>query len=138
VTPGFSLASLDVWNWPDAYRSLGRAEERAAALEGFQDRMRDRYRAKRALGAELAAGHLTLSEAVQRFRLLVSDPADFWRVLRTIEPGSSDEERLWRHVMDWADIAVEHDPEHRAALLARLESELQRHLAQPGGRSQPT
>ncbi len=56
VGPGFSLASLDVWNWSDAYGSLARAQERATALAAGQDRLTHSYQAKRALGAELAAG----------------------------------------------------------------------------------
>src|SRR5262249_49971453 len=82
VAPRFSLTSLDVWNWPEAWGSLSRAQERATLLENFQGRLTHSYRAKRALGADLADGRLTLPEAVDKFRRLVADPARFSQALR--------------------------------------------------------
>jgi hypothetical protein len=128
---------LDAWDWSGAYSALASEKQRSAALDGFADQLHHAYQAKRAIGADLAAGRLTLPEAVKRFQLLVVHPALFWKALRNNEVGASDEERLCRHVIAWAAIALEEDPGTCEAVIARLEKELRRHLAGNAERAHP-
>jgi hypothetical protein len=126
----FSRLDHDAWDWPDAQQALARARTRGAELDGILSGLERRYQAKCTLAAELADGRLTLAEAVARFHALVPDPALFREGLRMDGAGASDEERLWRHVTDWALSLVADDAE-RAALAVGLEGELQRYLT-PG------
>jgi hypothetical protein len=118
------------WDWPDAYRALTRAQARGAELDKIHKDLGLRYHAKCAVALDLAAGRLTLPQAVAEFRALVQNPAWFWEGLRREEAGASDEERLYRHVVAWAESTVAEETEQRVAVAARLEVELQHHVRQ--------
>ena len=76
-------------------------------------------------------GRLTLVEAVARFRAInASRPANL-PVRLDQYPGKTDEERVCREVISYVETRLPDQPE-TSAILARLESELQAHLAADG------
>jgi hypothetical protein len=81
----------------------------------------------------LAAGRLTLPEAAARFRAIdEGGPAvneSVWRAdVRRRFPDASDDECLYRHVIDWVETVLAEWPEESAAVTRRLGAELEAHF----------
>jgi hypothetical protein len=92
-----------------------------------------RLRAKQQIIEEVLEDRLSLLEAAAGFRDLNRTPEDSpCQVGRKI-PGNSDEERLCRQVISWAEgEARRKTPDRADSLVARLEAELQDHIRQHG------
>src|SRR5262249_39556298 len=70
---------------------------------------------------DLIAGHLTLIQAARQLKELPNTPPLFWVVLREQEKGQTDDERLCRHLIDRACLALGGDSGEAAALRQQLE-----------------
>jgi hypothetical protein len=84
--------------------------------------------AKDAVAEEVIAGRMTLAEAADRFRVINAARPSHLPFHLDAFPGGGDEERNCRHVIRFVDSSLMGRPD-REAVVARLESELQRHLA---------
>ena len=91
---------------------------------------------KREIAQALAGGRMPLLEAAARLGALNRmAPEVPWRLYRDAHPGASDEERFCREAISWAESELpEDDPCEAAAVLGRLEAELDRHLRGGGPR----
>jgi hypothetical protein len=86
-----------------------------------------RSEARRRVAQDLAAGRLTLLEAAEHFRdLNGSYPGFNWYQFRRHFPGSSDDERHCRQVIQFVALETETGP--AAVARQRLEAELEGHL----------
>jgi hypothetical protein len=81
---------------------------------------------------DLAYGRLPLLEATRRWRDLSPVPQQLLADLLRLEPGNSDGERLCRHTIQRIEIGLNLPPEEARRVVARLEAELQEHLARHG------
>jgi hypothetical protein len=127
-------AGLDWWCLPELCEQVRRGEEELAAQEPHGRAMVERLRARGAVTNELRAGRLTLVQAAARFRSLNVYPPDSVPDLRRFLPGATDEERLCRQAIFWAegsDPAM--SPAARELTRRRLEAELNRLLAENNG-----
>jgi hypothetical protein len=67
---------------------------------------------------------LTLLQAAARFRALAAGVQPFWTYLCWTYPGMSEEERLCRHVIAWAEANLTLAPPRLRSLTQRLRAEL--------------
>jgi hypothetical protein len=127
-------AGLDWWNLPELCEQVRRGEEKLAAQEPRGRAMVERFRARGAVTEELRAGRLTLVQAAARFRNLNAYPPDSVPDLRHYVPGATDEERLCRQVIFWAEGSDPAMPlAARKWTRRQLEAELDRLLAENNG-----
>lgn len=115
-------------------RALYREVQRGEALDSWDERLRRSREAKARITTEVLAGRLSLAEAAEAFREVnetLKDDPDAW-----VDPYrfADDEEAVFRTVIAWARSRAGEGPEHQAAVVARLEEELQQlHEASAGG-----
>jgi hypothetical protein len=138
VVAGLLLAALlpawlaclgfDTQDLADSFGAWQRESGRAAQLDARSEVVRDRLLTTERITQELIEGRLTLEEAARRLCELHEEVPLFWQVLR-LEEGTSDEERLCRHLIDRAGIGLSEDPERARAVAWRLEGELEELLA---------
>jgi transposase-like protein len=127
--------------WVSSDRSLARVAgviyremQRGEALDRRDERLRGCREAKERITAEVLAGRLSLAEAAEAFRAVnetLQGGDDAW-----VDPYryADDEEAVCRTVITWARHRTTDDPERQAAVVARLEEELQQlHQAGAGG-----
>jgi hypothetical protein len=85
-------------------------------------------------------GRMTLVKAAARFRAINASRPPAWPDRLDLYPGQTDEERVCRQVIRYVESNLADRPD-ASAILARLESELQAHLAThrpTHGRNYPT
>lgn len=123
----FRQLGLDVWNFGSDLSVLSAARQRSDRIEAECRAARATHREVDALIAGVIEGRLTLAEASDRVRGLNLPAAAFWDL-----HASSEEERACRLVMHWVAAELRHRPERAAQVTARLESELEAHLARAG------
>jgi hypothetical protein len=119
-------------NLSEADEDLRRELKRADVLEAERQKVAAHLTAKIQVATDLAAGRLTLVEATVRVRDLKDKPGYFWRSIRQYEAGSSEEERLCRHVIGWTEAMLCNQPARAARVNARLKKELEEQLARHG------
>src|SRR5437773_1014575 len=96
-------------------------DKRGEEIEVKQRQFLARMETKNRICRELIDGRLTLTEATRQVAALPDAPPGFLRELRHNEKGDSDEERLYRHVIDWACALLCDEPLRADALRRRLE-----------------
>jgi hypothetical protein len=127
-------AGFDWWSLPEVYQELRRGEQESAALAPRTEAALERLRARVQVIEDLRAGRLTLVQAAAHFRRLNALPA-----ARPVNPGqlfagATEEERLCRQVIFWADAADRNVPSAvREQTRRRLEAELECLLASDHG-----
>jgi hypothetical protein len=130
LVPGLAAAvGLDLWNVPAALNAMGEA----ADLDGRLDEALQAVQLRRALKDEVTedvvAGRLTLVEAAAQFRRLDADASEgYRRGWRLLAEGDSDEERYYRQVLTYAELALR-DRADAADVLAGLNRQLEEALA---------
>jgi hypothetical protein len=124
---------LGPWR-PSAGRSATVELRRAQHLEDELRRTRERYRDQEAVAQEVVAGRLTLLQAAARVCAIRADEPPLVRDLaRRRHPGLSEKEWFSAVVIDFVRRILAEDPDRQAAIVGRLEAELQRQLG-PGRR----
>jgi len=110
---------------------IGRVQQDAKALERVTKEVDERRarsdarrEAKNRICRDLIAGRLTLVTAARQVGALPDAPLHFWELLRLLEKGVTDEERMCWHVIDWACMLVGDESPEVDALRRRLETEL--------------
>jgi hypothetical protein len=98
---------------------MARAQAHSADLKMSMDRQRARLQAKHCIVKNLIAGRLSVNDAAWQYGDLPDAPAGFLEHLRETEQGTSDHERLCRHLIDYACDSLEFEPE-RLELRRRL------------------
>ncbi|HVS36141.1 MAG TPA: hypothetical protein VMS17_11220 [Gemmataceae bacterium] len=117
------------------HKSAARSEPAAASsvvMEGNQAVVR-RLEGKSSVTRRLLEGELTLMEAAAWFRYIdrVTGPVD--SILVPGEEGESDEERLCRQVIRWAEAQAQQvSPQSSQAVVSRLEAQLDDRLRRDG------
>jgi hypothetical protein len=129
------LAALvgDYEDLPALARRLGEIQQRGEELRELLEDVRQRVAVKDQVVAELTAGRLTLPEALAGFR--AADQT--WPGPCPLGYSRAEEESLSRNIIERACNQVSTEaPERRAAVIARLEAELQAQLSRqsPSGR----
>jgi hypothetical protein len=114
---------LDVWDWPRWQHTFDAQSEREGELARRWQISARREQMKNEICRELIAGRLTLRQAARRFAEMPDPPERLWDELRQNYPGGDDEERMCRHVIDWASDLRPREPS-RAEALRRLQEEL--------------
>jgi hypothetical protein len=114
---------LDVQGLPDPER-VYQENERSQRLDAQREPALRRIRDLDAIIPELIEGRLTLAEASRRLRAGQDDNPGFWAVVRQAEPGTSEEERLYRHLVRLAGEELASQPERARSVRLRLEAEL--------------
>jgi hypothetical protein len=124
---------LNLGDLPAALQCLHREKERGEALNAAGAWwVRVRETRQRVL-EDLAHGRLPLLEAVRQWRDLSPVPHHQLAVaLVPVKPGTSYDERLCRHAIHLMEYSPELPPEETRRLIARLEAELEKHLARHG------
>jgi hypothetical protein len=117
-----------VREWQRERETLRKAQELEEAIEARLERQVARLRAKEHICRDLIASRVSLSQAARQVSELPDAPDSFWATLRSMETGTTDEERVCRHLIDWACGLVMHEPDQAEALRQRLEAELQARL----------
>jgi hypothetical protein len=124
---------LNLGGFPGALQWLHRENERKAELNVAQVRCWRLLEARQRVIEDLAHGRLQLLEAARQWRDLNPGPhhqlAD---LLVHIKTGASDDERLCRHTIQLIENSSELPPEETRRVIARLEAELEEHLARHG------
>ena len=113
---------------------LAKAEARAADLDLACSRSLPRATVKIGLARDMIAGRIGAQEAARQYADLPGRPANFLPQLRVSEQGSTDHERLCRHLIDYACSLIDSESASEAVrcrLIADLEESL-KHDAQPG------
>jgi hypothetical protein len=130
----FAAANLDFWSLPALHASISESQIRQAELVIEAQRVGDRMQRKQDAVAGLLAGRLSLLEVAARFRNANEPYPESMTAMRNIIPGRTDEERLCRQVIGWAGAAaLNHNaPSEAEKLIARLEAELEEHIAKHG------
>jgi hypothetical protein len=126
VSPGWVRSfGLDVWSLPELHEEVAAAAEQSRELQAEDDDIQQRIVVKEALIADLIAGRTTLAEVTAQFLILNKARPEYMAVIRAHFPGSTDQEKVARNVIDYARPRVA-DPVRREQLVQRLEAELVR------------
>jgi hypothetical protein len=121
---------LDFWRLPEWRRQAEDGLRRGEELEAQLAAVRQCYAAKRQALAEVVAERLTLREAAARFRQAdLVNPIFPWDAFPDLYPGDTDGERHCREVIHHVRLELRDEPARAAAVVARLEGELQGYLA---------
>lgn len=124
--PGLARAAgVDFWNFADARATLAAEAAHSTVLNDRDEVILRRIVVKEDLVESLVAGRTDLATVAARFLELNADEPAYLNVLRLSVRGDSDLERAARNVIDYCGPRVA-DPAARAAVLARLESQLER------------
>lgn len=123
--PGWlTAAGLDAWNAPALRLQVEANLREEADLTAQIAAAQDDIRAKDLLAEELAAGRITLADAVAQFEALVQARPVITDGLRFQYPdAASDRERVARHVVDYTRTRLA-DPAQQSRLAARMATEL--------------
>jgi hypothetical protein len=125
---------LDWWSLPELQEQLRHGKQESAELDAGGAAVVGRVLAKDRVIRELRDGRLTLAEAAAHFGALNAAGGESRVNLVSHYPGATEQERLCRQVIRWAE-SVAKTESHAAAeqLRQRLEDELACLLAQDGG-----
>jgi hypothetical protein len=119
---------LDFWELPKWQCQLVEEGRRDHGLSERIDAVWHRYGARVRIGRELLAGRLSLAEAVGQTKQLAGLPENYQDHLRRAVSGQTDEERLYRHVIDWTCDFFRDQPEQVEQMRRRLQAELETFL----------
>jgi hypothetical protein len=113
--------------------SLEAERERTSHLTEQFDELNERITAKDRIAERLLAGEMTLTEAAASFGRLYDRPL-LREEIHRVYPECSKGESLCHRVIDWVEFKVRMDqsPDEAEVVRRRLESELQKHLAEHG------
>jgi hypothetical protein len=116
---------LDPTAWPDAWHTLDLERQRGGELDERMKVVVGHHETKAEIVAKLAAGAMTLNEAVIRVRELCVDLSPVIEELQRHDPCNSDEECLCRHLISWVWTWLEAEPARQQEVVSRLQDEMQ-------------
>jgi hypothetical protein len=118
--------SLDWWNLSDLREQIHRGEDRDAELDRLCAVAAVRCADKAEATEELLAGRMMLAEAAARFRAVNAKRDAMTPPLEDVFPGATEEERVCRQVIAWAESAsrIQGSAEAARQTRERLEAEL--------------
>jgi hypothetical protein len=130
----FGSRGLDVWSLPDSFMRMQHEAERRADLNAQRARYERLQRARQQLIGELVVGRHNLVDVARALPdLCAVSPEVFWQAVDFEGKGDSRGERLCRFAIHLAYTHLDVDqPEEARRVAARLEAELQEHLARHG------
>jgi hypothetical protein len=118
---------------PETFLTLRQEAKRNEKLNAELELYHRAAPARERVAEAVAAGRLGLLEAARALRDLASMPPDVFREgVERAERGDSEGERFCRHAIRCVASTLEDRPEEAARVTARLEAELQAHLARHG------
>jgi hypothetical protein len=123
--PNEEFWSLAAWD-----REMQQEARHEADLNARDREIVQRLRQKETAIQKLIDGQATLAEVADEFRSLSGHEPYYWGQLEHTYPSASEEERVWRNVIDYTGQALLYRPEPlRLAVRARLEAELRDRLS---------
>jgi hypothetical protein len=114
-----------VWELPDWQHRLDDQSERDRELDRRWQVSAWRERRKTEICRELIAGRLTLREAATLFLEIPNPPEHLWEDLRFNYKQGTDDERMCRHVIEWACDLMSAEETGVAEMRQRWEAEVQ-------------
>lgn len=115
---------LDVWTAPSAEAAARQAAERGRLLRDHADRVTRQIADGDSVGVALAAGRMTLADAVVVLAEVNATRVGFLDTLRRVHPDAeSDRELVARYAMGKAWVQLEEEPATRAEVVRRLAPE---------------
>ena len=128
--PSCLLTFPSPWD-PDRRDSMAETLARGEQLQQLREASYRRFGAKWQIAQEVIAGRRSLAEAVEQFRILNQQWPPIPRPERIIlgRLGMSEEEWDAREVLRFVELVLADRPEEAAAVIGRLEKELQQLLA---------
>jgi hypothetical protein len=124
---------LDLWEWPRWQNNLDAEHEREGELTRRWQISERREWMKTRICRDVIDGRLTVREAARRFAEMPDPPERLWEDLRLNFPEGTDEERMCRHVIEWAGDLPPKEPSRAEELRRRLREELRAGLGRPQG-----
>jgi hypothetical protein len=116
---------------PDKRASMAEEVARIAQLDQQEAALRRQRQAKRTVAAEVIAGRRGLAEAIEEFRALDREGPDFGPAPHwPADVGMSADEGAGRTVLYFVRLVLADRPDEAAAVVGRLEKELQKLLAE--------
>ena len=116
---------LDVLNVPALNDESASETEKMRDLDTESAEIRRRIEVKDAMIQNLIAGRTTLAEVAAQFLALDENRPTYMNVLRSNNPGATDEEKMARHVIDYTFPSLGKESLiQKAAVMVRLEAEL--------------
>jgi hypothetical protein len=126
--------SFDFEGTPDPALAVEQEDKRSEAMDAERAPVLRRIRATDQIVQDLIDGRLTLAEAGRRLRAEQDGNPGFWIVVRRDQPGDSDEERVYRHLLTLVSEGLPNEPARAGAVRQRLEAELRALLPRPAPR----
>jgi hypothetical protein len=120
-----------VWEDPDAGPDATEEARRAERLDRLRPVILWASGQRAALASDLVAGRLTLLQAAAGFRAVEQIKEMYVRPVPLDFPGKTEEERLCRQVLAYAEQRLRDEP-GQAAVVERLRQELQERLDRDG------
>jgi hypothetical protein len=118
---------------PESLLQLRRETRRTEELNAAIDLYHRSLPVRRHVAEAVAAGHLGLLDGARTLRDLTPMAPDVFReAVARAERGDSEGERFCRHAIRFVASTLEEQPERASRVVARLEAELQAHLARHG------
>lgn len=115
---------LDVWNAPAAANAARQADERGRRLRDHADCVTRQISDSDNVGHALAAGQVSLADAVVVLAEVNTTRDGFQESLCRIHPDAgSDRERIARYAMGKVWAQLDEEPERRAEVVRRLAAE---------------
>jgi hypothetical protein len=131
ATCAWSFCGRPLWeaiaDYRESRQAIAKGRARSAELRSTLDRIHARLEAKDRIIRDLIAGRINADDAGWLYADLPDPPPDFLEHLRETEQGSSDHERLCRHLIDYACDYMESGAA-RQALQDRLLQDLENNL----------
>jgi hypothetical protein len=130
---------LDRWGlnpgtFAECREQEGRASQRRQALERQSEITLRRIEAKQAVTNDLMAGRLTFLMAARKFKELNEQPITCQDNYRSRFPGRTDDEKVCRQAMTWAEGGLKKlTPSLAEKLRCQFEEELEENMRQNGG-----
>jgi hypothetical protein len=125
---------FDWWSLPALHEQIRRGEQESADLDARCREITARVLAREAVIRDLRAGRLTLAQAAARFRDINGPDGKAPLEVAGRFGGATEEERLCRQVIAWAEVVARYESPGAAEPMRRgLEAELAALLARNSG-----
>lgn len=123
---GAATLGVEVWDLPDLHAEDGTGSHLDRDLEFEYSETRRRIAAKEEMIKSLIAGRSSLADVTAQFMVLNDGYEDHMLVVRMLNPGATDKEKMLWNVVGYVNQRLSDLPAwQRLAVNARLQTELQ-------------
>jgi hypothetical protein len=118
-------AGLDIWNMPSAIAANKAADEKYASLKAKEEKLYHEIQLSNNISEELAAGTITLKDAVDEMEPVLRNRTGFVATLQVSFGTSSVREGVARYLISRIPRSMTHDLVELSNTLYRLECEFE-------------